>query len=71
MIDYPKTLILTTNRTEAGEPVYAPCWDLRELITEWRTRKMPLPGYEYADELEAALKPQGGLLVARPLVDFP
>ena len=28
MTDHPKTLILTTNRTEDGAPVYAPCGDL-------------------------------------------
>ncbi len=28
---------------------------LRDLITEWRARKMPLPGYEYAGELEQAI----------------
>ena len=34
MTDHPKTLILTTNRTEDGAPVYAPCGDLRAALRE-------------------------------------
>jgi hypothetical protein len=83
-MNQPKTLILTTNRTEAGEPVYAPCGDVRELLAQWRGARTSstvfLPAAEYpvlercAAALEAALKPQGDLLVARPLqigVEYP
>jgi hypothetical protein len=79
MSDQPKTLILTTNRTEDGAPVYAPCGDLRELIAEWistcwsavmsdeENRERRLAREECAKALEAALQPSGDLLVARPL----
>jgi len=70
----PKVLILTTNRTEDGAPVYAPCGDLREFIAKWREAKGERDDWNWidavhscADELEAALKPHGDLLVARPL----
>ena len=88
----PKFLILTTNRTATGEPVYAPCGDVRELIAQWsdeaddwledettlwpfELRKALADRFlRHADELEAALKPQGDLVVARPLqigVEYP
>ena len=75
MTDHPKTLILTTNRTEAGEPVYAPCGDLQELIAKWHARIVEMEHKTHREwaiercavELESALKPQGDLLVARPL----
>jgi hypothetical protein len=81
MTDYPKTLILTTNRTEDGAPVYAPCGDLRDLIAEWRKRadeispQAILDSYcagrrdrllTCANQLEAALKPSGELFTAKP-----
>ena len=84
MSEHPKFLILTTNRTEDGEPVYAPCGDVRELVALWRKQVNGIFNNETsdpigdelvyadvkkacADALEAALKPQGDLLVARPL----
>ena len=76
-------LILTTNRTEDGAPVYAPCGDLREIIKElhaaatWNKEVRTYNKLEWeavafeqrriADQLEAALHPSGDLLVARPL----
>jgi len=69
----PKFLILTTNRTEDGAPVYAPCGDVRELIAKWlyevkRIKEQKLdrhPVYRewaernelHADQLEVALQP--------------
>jgi len=82
MSEYPKTLILTTNRTAAGEPVYAPCGDVRELISQWRKQgfdstfvdkihNRPTPAGAAmllcAELLEEMLQPSGDLLVARPL----
>ena len=82
----PKILILTTNRTEDGAPVYAPCGDLRELIAQWREKYTNYDTRRAGDNIRAAqvnscanaletvLQPSGDLLVARPLqigVEYP
>ena len=82
MSEHPKFLILTTNRTEDGAPVYAPCGDVRELIAEWREMAKDFYAVRYiadrytvpegvlnrcAEQLEATLKSHGDMLVARPL----
>ena len=70
MSEQPKLLIITTNRTAAGEPVYAPCGDVQGLIAKWRNEhpddNTALCSEDCADELEAALKPSGELFTAKP-----